>query len=712
MSKRTHLILFLLMVPVAFAFSQEAETSSITVSMANLVIQLGLILFAAKMGGILAVKLRLPSVLGELLAGVLIGPFALGSIPLFGFPGGIFPLGMGELAVSPELYGFATVASILLLFVAGLETDLSLFLRYSVAGLIVGLGGVIASFGLGVLSAVWLMGVSPADPMALFMGILSTATSVGITARILSDQKKMDSPEGVTILAAAVIDDVLGIICLAVVMGVVTVLRGSGGSLGWERILGIAIKALGIWLGFTLLGLLLSKQLARFLKIFKQPSAFAILSLGLALLLAGFFETEGLAMIIGAYVIGLSLSKTDIAIIIQEKIHVLYDFFVPIFFAVMGMLVNIRLLADPTVLAFGAVYTILAVLAKVVGCGLPSLALGFNPRGALRIGLGMVPRGEVALIIAGIGLSSGILDERVFGVTILMTLVTTVVTPPVLNLALNMKGRGTRKEVRAAETVSSVVALPNHEIADVVMDSLLRNFESEGFWVQLMNVSEGLSQVRKGDISISIIEGEQDITITSAPEDLLFVKTTVYETLMKLDDSIEKLKKQFDPKIMQKEISNGEGRAGKEILKHLRTACILPQIKAETKEELITEMVSCLKKAKLLSDPDQALKDILEREHSISTGMQHGVALPHGKTEGTNSLHVVVGISRKGIDFESLDGELSRIFILVVSPKKTSGPHIQLLSAVGALLSDAAKRERLLACKGESEIRKFLWEKA
>lgn len=710
MSKRITLIVLLLVLPAALLFSQEHEAAGITETMASLVIQLGLILFAAKMGGILAKKVRLPGVLGELLAGVLIGPYALGAIPLWGFPHGIFPLHLGDLAVSPELYGFATVASILLLFVAGLETDLSLFLRYSVAGLIVGLGGVIASFGLGVLSAVWLMGRAPGDPMSLFMGILSTATSVGITARILSDKKKMDSPEGVTILAAAVIDDVLGIILLAVVMGVVAVIGGPGESLDMTRILGIAVKALGIWLGFTVLGLLLSKQLARFLKVFKQPTAFAILSFGLALLLAGFFETEGLAMIIGAYIIGLSLSKTDIALIIQEKIHVLHDFFVPIFFAVMGMLVDLRELADPRVLAIGGIYTLLAVVAKVLGCGIPSLGLGFNPRGALRIGLGMVPRGEVALIIAGIGMSSGILDHQIFGVAILMTLATTILTPPVLNLALGMKGRGTRKEVRAAETVSTVVDLPNHEIADVVMDSLLRNLEAEGFWVQLMSISDGISQVRKGDIAVSIQENETDITITCAPEDLVFIKHVVHETLMALNASIEKLKAEFDPKRLQKEISGSAGRKSKEILKHLKTACVVPRLKAKTKEEAIKELVSCLKKAKLLADPDKVLADVFEREEKMSTGMQHGIALPHGKSDGTKGLHVAVGLAPEGIDFHSLDGEPSRIFILVVSPKRSSGPHIQFLSAVGCLLTDQERREKLLAAKSEAEIRAFFAE--
>ncbi|HNQ97535.1 MAG TPA: cation:proton antiporter, partial [Treponemataceae bacterium] len=431
---------------VAGSASLFANEGSVAEHMSLLVLQIGVILFAVRFFGFLVKKIGIPSVLGELLAGVIIGPFALGAIPLPGLPLGLFPVQASTLAVSTELYGFATVASILLLFASGLETDLALFLRYSVAGGIVGLGGVIFSFSLGGIAGMLLLDAPFMDSRCLFLGILSTATSVGITARILSDQKKMDSPEGVTILAAAVFDDVLGIIMLAIVLGFVTAVSGSSSAHGVDpALIGmIAAKAFGIWLGFTALGLVFHKQLARFLKLFRHSYDFSICALGIALLLAGLFEKQGLAMIIGAYVTGLSLSKTDIATVIQERIHGLYEFFVPLFFAVMGMLVNVRELFSVDVILFGLLYTLLSVASKVFGCGLPALGLGFNVKGALRIGAGMVPRGEVALIIAGIGITAGILNDQLFGVVIMMTLLTTLFAPPLLNATLNLKGRGTR----------------------------------------------------------------------------------------------------------------------------------------------------------------------------------------------------------------------------------------------------------------------------
>ncbi|NBC28705.1 MAG: cation:proton antiporter, partial [Spirochaetes bacterium] len=180
--------------------------------MTVLVLQLAVILISAKIIGYLFQRfLRQPRVLGELAAGMIIGPYALGQffIPLIGQP--LFPIGEGVLPVSPELYGFASVASIVLLFLAGLETDLPTFLRFSVVGSLVGLGGAAVAYAAGSGVAIWLFpGVDGfLHPVALFLGVLSTATSVGITARILSDKREMSSPEGVSILSAAVLDDVI-----------------------------------------------------------------------------------------------------------------------------------------------------------------------------------------------------------------------------------------------------------------------------------------------------------------------------------------------------------------------------------------------------------------------------------------------------------------------------------------------------------------------
>jgi Kef-type K+ transport system membrane component KefB/mannitol/fructose-specific phosphotransferase system IIA component (Ntr-type) len=663
--------------------------------MASLVLQLGIILFAAKIFGRFARFAGIPPVLGELLSGVLIGPYALGGVPLPGFAGGIFPAAGGSLAVSGELYGFAAVASVILLFSSGLETDLGLFLRYSLAGGIIGLGGAVVSFAAGDLMGALLLHADFMDSRCLFLGILSTATSVGITARILSDQKKMDSPEGVTILAAAVFDDVLGIILLAVVLGVVS-LTGGGGAPGAAGILAIAGKAFGIWLGFTALGLLLSKRIAWVLKRFGQSFDFSILALGMALLLAGIFEKQGLAMIIGAYIAGLSLSRTDIAAVIQDRVHGLYEFFVPIFFSVMGMMVNVREIASAPALVFGFVYTAAAIVAKIVGCGGPALLLGFNGRGALRIGAGMVPRGEVALIIAGIALASGVLDNRLFGVIILMTFITTLSAPPLLSVFLKTGGSGTRKAAKGDGTVSVVWDFFSREIAGLVTDALLKDLRNEGFYVQTMNMDEGLSQARKDDVILSIVEKENSITIETGKADMPFVKTAVYEVILGLGDAVEKLKQSSDPLSMKKELAGMNGRAGGDILALVKSECIALDLKGASKEEVLTELVDFLDSRGKLDNRDLVLQDIFRREKTMSTGMQHGIALPHAKSDGVSEICAVVGVKKEGIDFDSLDGEKSRLFIMVISPRKDTGPHVQFLAAIGTVLRDEIIREEVI----------------
>lgn len=419
----------------------------------HLVLQLAVILLAAKIGGEISERVfKQPSVLGELVMGMLIGPFALGAMPIPGI-GAIFPrlVTGGEssyIPVSGELYAISQVAVIILLFVAGLQTDLRQFLRYGAGAFLVAIGGVILPFFLGAGATV-LFGVAQSfsDPVALFVGAVMTATSVGLTARVLSDIRRLDTPEGVTILAGAVIDDVLGILVLTVVVG----LAGSGTiSIGDVGVVGG--KALGFWLALTGIGILLSKLLSRLIAAFRAEGAQIALALSLAFFCGYLAESMGLAMIIGAYSIGLALSNTKIAKSLRERLDAVYHAFVPIFFVVMGMLVSFEAMGP--VLVFGSVICVLAIIGKVVGCGLPALAVGFNPRGAARIGIGMMPRGEVALIIAGVGLTNGVIGSDVFGVAIMMTIVTTLLAPIALVPAFRNGLSGLRSRARASESES------------------------------------------------------------------------------------------------------------------------------------------------------------------------------------------------------------------------------------------------------------------
>ena len=335
------------------------------------------------------------------------------------------------------------------MFAVGLETDLKQFLRYAGPASAVALGGVILPFAFGAGATVY-FGYADGflDPTALFMGAILTATSVGITGRVLQDLHRMGAPEGVTIIAAAVVDDVLGILVLAVVVAMSETGAVEAGELGL-----IAAKAVGFWLGLTGLMILLSGWISKALGWFRDPGAPLALALGLALLGAGLAEAFGLAMIIGAYSVGLGLAQTPLAHRIQQSMMGVYHFLVPIFFVVMGMLVDVS--AIGAVLGFGIALTVLAIISKVVGSGAPALAAGFNMRGAWRVGLGMLPRGEVALIIAGIGLSREVISHDLFGVAILMTIVTTLIAPILLVPAFRSGQSGRRHPMKGEETAGT-----------------------------------------------------------------------------------------------------------------------------------------------------------------------------------------------------------------------------------------------------------------
>ena len=407
----------------------------------RLVIQLAVILIAAKLVGELFERfLKMPAVLGELAAGIAIGPFALGAVE-FPYLGPLFEAvaapdhgtDLGPIEHIPEsLWAISQVGSIVLLFVAGLETDLRQFLRYARPATLVAIGGVVLPFAFGdVLTVVFGYADGIGDVKALFIGAVMTATSIGITVRVMSDLRRLGTPEGVTILGAAVLDDVVGILILTVVVGLGDTGDVSVGSIGF-----VAFKTIGFWLALTGIGILASRHISRFLQSLRVSGAAVALSFALALLAAGLAESFGLAMIIGAFSIGLALSDTDLAHKLERPLMAVYSALVPIFFVVMGMLVDVRALGG--VLLFGIVLTVLAVIGKVAGSGLPALLAGFNRRGSWRIGIGMLPRGEVALIMAGIGVSSGLLNSDLYGVAILMTIVTTALAPPIL--AFSFKG--------------------------------------------------------------------------------------------------------------------------------------------------------------------------------------------------------------------------------------------------------------------------------
>jgi Kef-type K+ transport system membrane component KefB len=508
--------------------AESGGAHGINERMVELILQLAVIFIAVKIGGFVCRRyLRIPDVLGELAAGILLGPYLLGPVlGLFAAPvAGAFP-------VSHELYGVATLASIVLLYLAGLETDIGMFMRYSVVGSAVGVGGVVVSFILGDLAAV-LFGLAPSfgSPAALFMGTISTATSVGITARVLSQRNKLDSPEGVTVLAGAVVDDVLGIVVLAVVVGVCRV-QATGGAVDWVQIGVIAARALGFWVGCTALGMLLARRMSKLLEFFGSTQTMAVLSLGIALLLAGLAEKAGLAMIIGAYITGLSFSRVDAAAALRDRLEPVYSTLVGVFFAVMGMMVDLSALRS--VLVVGVLYAFAAILAKMLGCGLPALLTRFRVIGALRIGAGMLPRGEVTLLIAGIGLSSGFIDVELFGVAVMMTLISTLLAPLLMSrLFTDTPGVKPRYAEQAEHAARNPIRLElqNRDVAEFLLERIVAMFEAEECYVHQLVRGERIYQIRKDDVAISVRRQGTTVIVSAREQDREYARLMLMEAL-------------------------------------------------------------------------------------------------------------------------------------------------------------------------------------
>lgn len=687
----------------AFASGHDISADSMTHRMVMLMIQLGLIVFAARIGCMMFRRIGLPGVLGELCAGMFIGPYLLGGIGFIGFPQGLFPLGEG-FPLSPEMFGVSTLASIVLLFVAGLETDLKLFLRFSLTGSLVGIGGVLFSFVAGDLATMlfskMLFGkqLGFLDPVCMFLGVLSTATSVGITARVLSDKHKLDSPEGVTILAGAVVDDVLGIIMLAIVLGLISASRATG-SFNWGHIGLISVKAIGIWLIATALGLAFARRISGLLKWFRDKTAIAVMALGLALIVAGLFEEAGLAMIIGAYITGLSLSQTDISRVVLERLDPVYRLMVPIFFCAMGMMVDFRALGSWPVLAFGAIYTVVAIISKIGGCALPAYCLNFNLRGAARIGMGMVPRGEVALIIAGIGLSGGALDPKSFGVAVMMTALTTMAAPVMLLRLFSNDARGTRHEMDAEKESTVKYEFPTSEIADLMISKINAAFANDGFYIHsLEHDKHNLYQFRQNEIVITLYREDTSIVFRCSQSDEHLVGAAVYEVLGEFRQMVKELNKPFDQKALEHRIaSNGDKGAGRRIdlSKYIRAELIIPGLEAEDKPGVIAELLDRLAGHGLVNERDAVLQTLLEREEVVSTGMEHGIAIPHAKCDQVDEIVCAVGIKADGIDFGSIDGLPSRIFVLELAPSQAAGPHLQFMASISQTLDEETRRRLL-----------------
>jgi Kef-type K+ transport system membrane component KefB len=389
-------------------------------SIPSLFLILAAMLVAAKLLGELAERIGQPAVLGELVAGVLLGGSLLAIVPAEG-PG------------AEVVHVLAQLGVVLLLFEIGLETDLKAMFRVGTASLSVAAVGVVLPFALGFAYWAYLphaasAGATDLTTAAIFVGATLTATSVGITARVLSDLDQMHTQEARIIIGAAVIDDVFGLVILTVVSGM-----AAGASVSTLGIIRISAVAVGFLVVAVLGGRFVVPRLFDLVVRMRVRYVLLVFAFAFALGLSAVASLAGSALIIGAFAAGIILSGTNQFDTIEREIRPVASIFTQIFFVSVGASVNLRLL-DPWregaggLLGVAATLTVLAILGKVAA----GWAAPWVPFRRLVVGVGMVPRGEVGLIFADIGRRTGILNEAVFGAILLTVMATTFVAPPAL----------------------------------------------------------------------------------------------------------------------------------------------------------------------------------------------------------------------------------------------------------------------------------------
>lgn len=382
--------------------------------MEKIYLDIALILIFTKLGSLISLHFKMPGVLGELVAGVILGPFVLKLIE-----------------PSSSITLLANLGVVMLMFLAGLETNLEELKKAGKSSFVIACLGVIVPLILGTISAYMFFNNFWEN---IFVGVILTATSVSISVQTLTELGKLNSKSGINILGAAVIDDVLGLILISVILAI----ADSSGSGGTSLILTF-IKII-VFCAIAILSILfLPKYIDKITQKFKPQQGLALLAIAFALICAFAAEWAGIAAITGAYIFGLILSPIRHKEYIEKRIKVISGSFLsPIFFASVGISVSITGVDTKIILITLAMF-IIAVIGKVIGCGFGATLFNMSKSEALQVGVGMISRGEVALITANIGLNKHIISEEIFLPTIVVVILSTIVTPILLKIAYSRK---------------------------------------------------------------------------------------------------------------------------------------------------------------------------------------------------------------------------------------------------------------------------------
>lgn len=376
-----------------------------------------LIAFAKVLAGALA-RFQLPEVLGELFAGIILGPFAFGSLQIGGEP---------LVVLNEHVQAFGEIGAILILFVAGLEVGFGQFKALRNQSLVIGVSGVIIPFLFGLFITLAIP-LPPTDlPGALVVAAALTATSIAITMRTLEELGALNSIEGRLMINAAVIDDVLGLIVLSIVVSIIT----TGVTPSPVGAIWVILRTLGLWLALLVSVVYVGSRLLTYSRKWSVSGTIEVAATALCFGSAVLSAAIGLHPIVGAFSAGMAIAESRVLAQVREYISKVTLVFSPIFFAVIGARLNLWSLGLMSIYGMLLMLAI-AIATKVIGCGIPAILVTRNRRSGMTVGVGMISRGEVGLIVAGIGLTTGAITQDVYAQIVAMAIITTIVTPILL----------------------------------------------------------------------------------------------------------------------------------------------------------------------------------------------------------------------------------------------------------------------------------------
>jgi Kef-type K+ transport system membrane component KefB len=416
--------------------SMVAEIAESSASFLHIVISLAVLLFAAKLFAELFHRIKMPVVLGELLAGIIVGPFALGGLPIFN--------GEPLVILDETVRHIGEIAAIVILFIAGLEITPKEFLRGGAASFTVGSLGVIVPFFVG-FYVFLAFGLEAIESMLIATAL--TATSIAITIQVLTELGKMQTKEARLILGAAIVDDILAIAALSVVT---TMVQTGDTTPALADVTFLILKILGLFAALLIGSVIIIPRILHIERLWRSEGSMEGITTAAFFGAAGLAASVGLSPIVGAFSVGMAVASTRVIKQVEEYVSKLGIIFAPLFFAIIGAQVDLRGI-NTEVLYLSGIIIAIAIITKLAGCGLPALIFLKDKGRSMRVGIGMISRGEVGLIVAGVGVSSGALSADIYTTVIIMVALTTIITPVWLKIAYR-KDRNNTTEIQKPTT--------------------------------------------------------------------------------------------------------------------------------------------------------------------------------------------------------------------------------------------------------------------